>query len=1074
MTKYRLRRPDGRLLGPFDERQLLDLKRLGHILGDEEAQVYPTGNWIEIDKAPFYQELIKEDHTSILPQENQSKDGTFVFDLTKIKNQKKEKEIESYQNEQIPSKEQLSETIILTSTNNLKVSAKGDGSQTNKIIEQIKDELDPEFNSHEKTIINPEAQKEIEKIRRAQAEEAAKRFAEEKEIKRQEEEAKLFELALADHTSTDLTNETTQVINLREPQILEMAISGESEIEEEMRGIQEKNLEIEEDKDQSLEQQEEELKKNKKKRTIISVAAIIVICAILFPEKKEKKKTFKHLEPKIIFPIPFDVSDYEKAQAEFNRGISAFNSGTYQGLIKAGLAFKASYENNHESNYENLDKIKDEKEKSELAVRYSKSLDALGFMFRSYGEQLKNSRTKMSDIQTLFQIIQSKRPYLLKDPNGVIGLNLFYDAIQKPDTSIDVIDKYLKLNSKNVTQDLFAFYVLSLLKQGRVDLAKQFYQALLKAGIKNAYAYSAILEYQELNQETEKFKQYLEEALKKFPRKTSFILMKAEDLVEENKFKEAATYLKKAEDLGLDNSNFNRGKYYELYGLIMAARNKTKEATDLLSKSLELKNSYALRMKLASLTDGKNTDTSALINKSKAVKFLLDGQNFLNEKKYNLALSYAAKATEAFPEYVPAEVFLSKVQLRLGLAQEGIKTLEKIAEKNSRSKFVNLALVDAYIDTYKFNDAKKRIQTIASLKLQDTWEYASANARLFYKMGDLLQAMSWLKTSISLNPINDTDIFLMAQILLKKANFDKARIYLNKCMEIDPMNADYRIAYSKLLYETEDDRAAIGYLLSLKDVFGASPKILSEIAIFYYRSGKVKDFIDIKKQLEKEFSTDKNFYEFLIKSAQIDDRQNEVPSLVEKLLEIEPGELEYMMIAGRSLFESGKLVDAAKWFKRIRDKLPTYPKVLFYMAKIDHLSGDSDSALKKIQENIKANGETDDDLVFMAEIHLEKNNDNESEIFFKKAQKINPRSYEAIIGLADLSIKKSNIDFALDLYKSAIKLRQDEPAVHKKIGDAYRQLGQGALAIEAYKLYLDMEPNSIHKNNIESYINMMK
>jgi tetratricopeptide (TPR) repeat protein len=249
---------------------------------------------------------------------------------------------------------------------------------------------------------------------------------------------------------------------------------------------------------------------------------------------------------------------------------------------------------------------------------------------------------------------------------------------------------------------------------------------------------------------------------------------------------------------------------------------------------------------------------------------------------------------------------------------------------------------------------------------------------------------------------------------------------------------------------------------------------LSEIAIFYYRAGKLKDFLDIKRQLEKEYSTDKNFYEFLIKSAQMDDRLLEIPQLVEKLLEIEPGSLEYMMIAGQSLFESGKLVEAATWFKRVRDKLPTYPKVLYFIAKIDFLSGDVEGAVKKIEENIKTNGESVDDLVFLAEIQLQKNNISEAEVFFKKAQKINANSFEAVVGLADVSIKMSNLDGALDLYTTAKKLRPEEAIIHKKMGDVYQLLGQGDLAIESYKRYLDMDPESPHKVQIQSYINKMQ
>jgi tetratricopeptide (TPR) repeat protein len=181
-----------------------------------------------------------------------------------------------------------------------------------------------------------------------------------------------------------------------------------------------------------------------------------------------------------------------------------------------------------------------------------------------------------------------------------------------------------------------------------------------------------------------------------------------------------------------------------------------------------------------------------------------------------------------------------------------------------------------------------------------------------------------------------------------------------------------------------------------------------------------------------------------------------------------------MMTAGRVLFEDKKFVESAKWFKRVQEKLPTYPKVLFYIAKIDMEANDLDGAMKKIQDDMKENGENDADLVFMAQILTMKEEYVEAENLFKRAQKINPRSYDAIVGLADLSTKRNNHDLALDLYKRAMKLKSDEPVVHRKIGDVYRQLGQGTLAIESYKLYLEMEPEAPEKANLEAYINLMK
>jgi tetratricopeptide (TPR) repeat protein len=386
-----------------------------------------------------------------------------------------------------------------------------------------------------------------------------------------------------------------------------------------------------------------------------------------------------------------------------------------------------------------------------------------------------------------------------------------------------------------------------------------------------------------------------------------------------------------------------------------------------------------------------------------------------------------------------------------------------------------LAIIEAYIDTYKFNEAKNRIATISSSEeIKNSFEFYSVNAQLYIKMGDPLHAISWLQNSISMNPLNDRDIYLLAEILIKRAKFDAAKTLLNKCMELDPIEPDYRIAFAKIIYETQDDQAAIGYLLGLLDEFHDNAKILSEIAIFYYRAGKVKDFEAFKERIEKLPYRDKSLYEFLIKAALLDERYSEIPLLVNQLLSIEPGALDAMMTAGKVLFETGKLVEAAHWFKRIQEKLDTYPKVKYYIAKILFLSKDYKAAAAEVQKDLKENGDNDASLALLAQIYIEENNIVEAENYFKKAQKLNPKSYEALLGLADISTKRNNYDLALDLYKKAMVQKSDEPIVKKKIGDVYRLLGQGSLAIESYKLYLEMNPEASDKRQIEAYINLMQ
>lgn len=1067
MTKYRIRLAGGRVIGPFEKHQLFDLKAKGHIKGNEEAQIFPTGNWGPIASFDFYADLMDDNKTKV--QAPEVKEDTFIIDLTKLRNQKQEKEIEALDQGTIAPVEQLTETIRITPTE-AKVSldnledappSKPAREATAVTMSSQGFEIDipeeTENPNHNKTVINPVAQQEIERMRKLQKDAEAKLLSDEVAKKEAEEHAKSLALEIAKENAPVSADESTQMIRLDKTGLLEAAQESEIDIEEELRQFQKKKAKEEKLAREAEESEDEEesdaISKDKKKKIIVVIAAVAILYAMFFPDEKPKKPPFQHLEPKIAFPIPFDVSDDKKSKVFFNKGLELFNKGTYPSLIKAGENFKSSYENN-------LDNV-----------------TALNFLLRTYAEQLKHSKNKAYDAQTVFNLIQSKRSLMVQDPNGVIGLNLFYMTINKQDAAIDVVQKYLKLKPKDVTQDLFAVYLQSLIKRGKIDLAKQFYSALVKAPAKNKYTYTALIEYLMLNQESDKAMEYINEAIKRNPQIVYFYLLKAEQLINQSKVDEAVPLLKKAEAMNLEYNNLNRAKFFELKGLAYVLKNKPKEAVSFLTKSLKLNDSDELRVRLAKLESGEGssaTDADKLINESKAIKLLIQAREFYDKRNYELALSTAAKASDAYPGHIQSELFLSKVQMKLGLTKQGLETLQSLVARYPEDKSINLALVEAYVETYKFNDAKTKIQNIANSEYRDTYEYASVNAKLHIKMGDSLQAMSWLKNSISINPLNDADIFALAEILHKKANFDAARSLLNKCMELDPINPDYRIAYARLIYETKDDLAAIGYLLSLQEDFGDDPKILSEIAIFYYRSGKVKDFQDYKAKLEKEFSTDKSLYEFLIKAALMDERNAEVPALVEKLLTIEPGDLEAMMTAGRVLFEDGKLVEAAKWFDRVMKKLPSYPKVLYYLARIDFMAGDADKAKAKIIDNMKANGENDDDLVFLAQIHTVKDEFVEAENLYKKAQKINPRSYDAIVGLADLSTKRNNHDLALDLYKRAMKLKSDEPVVHKKIGDVYRQLGQGTLAIEAYKLYLDMEPESPHKSNLEAYINLMK
>ncbi len=1082
MTKYRIRLKNGRVIGPFDLDQIHDLKLKGHIHGNEEAQVFPLGEWRSMSTFEFHAKLMSEQSNTTQVKDE---DSTFVIDLSQIRQKKNEKEIEKISVDAHGPAELLTETIQLTPSKVSEIeklkstpssATKGNTAITISQSIEFPMETPKQVETEDKTLINPVAQEEIRKMRKLQ--EKAEKLAKEKEESLKQEMVSYKEKSrtMVPVVSSEDSTQMIQIDNKTE--LLSLAVLEEESIDKEVQEYLEKRkLEEGEDEEESEDfkesenESEDEQKKKKRKKIILLVAALALLYVFLFPDENQNEKPpFRHINPQVVFAVPFDKKDKRKSEELYAKGAESYIKGTYPHLINAGGYFRQSVENDFEN------------------------IQAYSMMVRSYGEQLKFSKKKLDDALTLFKIIQVKKQFLIHYPDGAVGMNLFYMAINKPEAAADTIKKYLRLYPKKVTQDLFAAYLSSLIKLGRVDEAKTFYTALEKQKDKSRFALEALIEYLKLNQEYEQANKLVSEGIKRFPTTSIFYLLKCDLLLREKKLEDIPGLLAVVEAKNIEYNDIYRAKFFEVSGLYWALKGNAKRATQFLVMSLNIVDSTDLRMKLADLEQtGTSKTTDAIIGQSKAMKILTEAKDFYEKRNYSLAMSAAARAVDAYQGHIPSELFLAKMQMKLGLAFDSIKTLEKLAQKYPGNKEVNLALVEAYIESYKFNEAKSKISVLAGTEIRNSWEYASINARLYQKMGDILKAIAWYKSSINANSLNDNDIYQLAEIFLRRKNFDQARTMLNNAMELDPIKPEYRISYARLLYEQEDDQAAIGYLLGLQNDFGENPKILGEIATLYFKSGKIKDFEDYKAKLEKLPTKDKALYEFLIKSAVMDERFDEVPVLVEELLKIEPGDLEAMMTAGKVLFENDKYSDAALWFKRLSQRMPTYPKVQYYIARIKFIAGEVDDprdddgkplrdefgevrkgAMSLAKEDIKENGESDLALNFLADIYAKKEDFIQAENHYKKAQKLNPRSYEALIGLADLSTRRNNFDLALDLYKKAMKERGEEPILHRKIGDVYRLLGQGTLAIESYKMYLEMEPEAKDKAKIESYINLMQ
>lgn len=1093
MEKYRVRLKTGRVVGPFLDNQILEMRDKHIILGQEDCQIYPTGDWLPVSGFSFWQSS---------PQKNNS-EATFVIDLTKLQGApaedlsienkdigKPEKQSEGVASVALPENPKHNKTQFrefdyknaideIAEVIETPKPTKKAAPPTEKIVEKSEKtiiKVMPKEDENEKTVVRSiTAAKNGDEFDRTTVRTEAIKWKSDQEIDRQkkevqrlkeEEENKLREEE-EKKNKFNLDTDSTQAISLTslKGSLHEEAMRTEHElvqIEENVQSNKRKQQEKKESDEQKQEEDDSQAheadNQKEKKKKIILVLAILVIVAFLFPEEKkvEKKKVeFVPLEPVIEFPVPFDLRDDQKHKTFLSTAYEKSKSGTYSDRVEAAKAFRVAYENN------------------------STDKKTLTRMIRTYSELLPHSLSFERDGGIVFKLIQANRVLQDVDADMALGAGLFYRSIEKKGAAHEVLDRFVRSGANNPTKELFAELLNSLVDQDIEAKADEVAASLLKTTNRGIEVNLALVNYYRYKNYPEKAKTVIEESLREKPNSVPLLIAKGEFHLEDVNMKGLSEIYKKIEELNSERSKLYHGKLLEFKGFLLAFQNKPAEAAQAFTESLKFNDSDTLRDRLTNIQGidpNANDEASKLIKQVKARVLTKEAAEDLKNYNFETALLKSLEAYGLKSGYLKADLALANLQLKLGMTQDALKTLEELYKKTGNEKTVSFALLRAYITNYKFNDAKRMIAIMAASDLRDDWRYSSLNAQMYEKMGDLNQSILWLQKAINQNPLEDENLFSLAKLFLKAKRLGQAKNNLFKAMELNPDYIEYKLSYAAIIYETDGADKAVDYLFGLRSQYPNNPAILGEIAIYYYRAGKNQQFLDTKADIEKLPRKDSRVYRFLIRAAMIDEKYDDAIRYTDELLKLEPGDLEVMMDTGKMLMTLKRYKEAAGWFVKVRERLPTYPRVGFYKAKIELYVKNPEQALVDVREDMKMNGEYEEGLNLAGDILFDAGEFVASEAEYKKALRLSSRSYGALRGLADVAAKKGQLDIALDLYKRAMTEMKEnqEPSIHRKVGDVLRLTGQGRLAIESYQLYLKLEENAPDKSQVEEYIRILE
>jgi tetratricopeptide (TPR) repeat protein len=653
-----------------------------------------------------------------------------------------------------------------------------------------------------------------------------------------------------------------------------------------------------------------------------------------------------------------------------------------------------------------------------------------------------------------------------------MGTALFYMNLKKYHTAIKIIENYLRVSKPSVK--IYAVYLDVLVRAGDLVKAKPVFDKLTSIKKKPVEAYLVMAKYLELDEKHSEATELLKLAGQLHPTSVAVLLDYSKQVLREENFKKYKKILGVIKALKAEQSPVFYSRYLESLGILSAVRNKNELAVKYFKKALTISESNELRSKLAALEIGGSENVEKLIVESKIVELLRKSKIYIKESKWNRAFSTAIEAADMDENYIPAQLLLADIQIKRGYFASAIKTLLELKKDWPIHNRINFILINAYISSFKLSEAKRQISILSQSKFVNSAEYASLLGRYFVKKGNVKTANNWFKESLKRNPINDEDYYIMAKMYLKYRRYKKSKGMLSKAISLDPLNVDYRALYAKILYELDSAETAIGYLRNELEKNKDNPKLLGDIAVYYYKNGQMTEFKRYKEKVEKLTTRDPSFYQFLITAAKLDDRVEDVIINAKELIKVNPGDLETRMLLGEYLLQQKEYNEALIIFKSIEERLVAYPKANYFIAKTYLAMNKLDLALEAGEKEKKLNPTLSEGHYITGEIHRLKKNLVHSRKNLEIAISKNAKNEEALMSLGWIKYKQNNLEQARELYLRAYKVNKNNAQTHKMLGYIYRGIGQSSQAIDSFQTYLNLSPAAPDRAQIKRLMRVLK
>ncbi len=419
------------------------------------------------------------------------------------------------------------------------------------------------------------------------------------------------------------------------------------------------------------------------------------------------------------------------------------------------------------------------------------------------------------------------------------------------------------------------------------------------------------------------------------------------------------------------------------------------------------------------------------------------------------------------------------------LAQEAVnkdivKTPVSTFNKENLKLIKNNELANDFLRIITFSQNNENASLLNANKTDYSKKFAEANEK--FTQGNITAAY---KTYKSIVAAYSTEDFVNLGLAYKFANmglFSLAQEAINNIQDREIYNNQIQLIKSKFFPQV---------VLSYDDEI----MLAQNYTEIYYNNLAFEVARDMAKLPEKFKRSD--YAHYILSQAYYNIKEyNKAINEINKALSINPENANYAKYKAQIYCETNKLSDAVKIldnllsqnvnildYKNDLEGLRYYTlakatkdreKSKYYLAHYFMKTGDTQRAIKELNQNINSNKKAYHSMTLLANIYFKQNNLSKAMDLYENAYKIKKNDPQTLMGIADLYMLKKDYKNALDFYVKAAKRDKHNAKALINASLCYKMLNMTDKSVEYANKALEQENIDSEIYYIASKVNEIK